>query len=125
MTEQSGGSPSGFDFAAVSRGAWVWGVGALVLLLSVFFSWYTGKVTVSGGISGALGNLGALANQSKSVSGWSSTDVAKLVFLLALIALVVLALELFAESVELPAGGAVIAMALLVTDTSDKRVIEV
>jgi len=85
MSDQSGGpsgSAAGFDFSKVSTGAWISGAGSLLLLLSVFFSWYTAKVSVSGGLGGALNGL---ANQSKSISGWDSTDIAKLVFLLALV----------------------------------------
>jgi len=61
-----------------------------VLLVSVFFSWYTVSV-----------HAGPLSI-SKSGSGWDTTDVAKLVALLALVALAVWAVELFADSVNLP-----------------------
>jgi hypothetical protein len=111
MSDQSGGpsgSTAGFDFSRVSTGAWVSGGGALILLLSVFFSWYTGKVTVSGSISGVLGN--SLGSRSSSVSGWDATDLAKLVFLLALIALAVWIVELFVEGVDLPVHAWSVAM---------------
>jgi hypothetical protein len=79
-----------FDFAAVPRSVWVSVGGALVLLVSVFFSWYTVSV-----------HAGPLSI-SKSGSGWDTTDVAKLVALLALVALAVWAVELFADNVNLP-----------------------
>jgi hypothetical protein len=74
---------------------WISAGGAAVLLFSVFFSWYT--VSVKG--------FGA----SASVSGWSSTDWAKLVFLLALIALAAWIIELFVPTVTLPAPASLIA----------------
>jgi hypothetical protein len=86
-----------FDFAAVPRSVWISAGGALVLLISVFFSWYTLSV-----------HAGPLSI-SKSGSGWDTTDVAKLVALLALVALAVWAVELFAESVNLPWPAAMIA----------------
>jgi hypothetical protein len=86
-----------FDFAAVPRSVWISAGGALVLLISVFFSWYTLSV-----------HAGPLSI-SKSGSGWDTTDVAKLVALLALVALAVWAVELFAENVNLPWPAAMIA----------------
>jgi hypothetical protein len=56
----------------------------------VFFSWYTASVH-EGPISA-----------SASGSGWSTTDIAKLVALLALIAVAAWAVELFADNVNLP-----------------------
>lgn len=86
-----------FDFADVPRSVWISAGGALVLLISVFFSWYTLSV-----------HAGPLSI-SKSGSGWDTTDVAKLVALLALVALAVWAVELFAENVNLPWPAAMIA----------------
>jgi hypothetical protein len=83
-------SRSTFDPAAVSRGTWVAAGGALVLLISVFLEWY--NASVSGGFGGI----------SVGGSGWKSTDVAKLVALLAVAALVVVGLELFATNVTMP-----------------------
>jgi hypothetical protein len=81
----------------VPRSVWISAGGALVLLISVFFSWYTLSV-----------HAGPLSI-SKSGSGWDTTDVAKLVALLALVALAVWAVELFAENVNLPWPAAMIA----------------
>jgi hypothetical protein len=86
-----------FDFAAVPRSVWISVGGALILLISVFFSWYTVSV-----------HAGPLSI-SKSGSGWDTTDVAKLVALLALIALAVWAVDLFADNVNLPWPAATVA----------------
>jgi hypothetical protein len=91
---------SSFDVASVPRSVWISSGGALVLLISVFFSWYTATFSFGG------------RSASSSGSGWDTTDVAKLVFLCALVALVAWGLELFAPQVNLPfpawmiAGGA-------------------
>jgi hypothetical protein len=88
---------SNFDFASVSRSVWISLGGAVVLLVSVFFSWYSVSVK----------NFG-----STGYSGWDATDVAKLVFLLALVAIAAWGVELFAPQIALPfpawmiAGGA-------------------
>jgi hypothetical protein len=88
---------SSFDFASVSRSVWISLGGAVVLMVSVFFSWYSVSVK----------NFG-----STGVKGWDATDVAKLVFLLAVVAIAVWCIELFAPQVALPfpawmiAGGA-------------------
>jgi hypothetical protein len=107
MSETPARTASGVDFSRVSRGAWISAVGAFVLLISVFFNWYSGTVSISGGsIPGLSGSV------SKSVSGTSATDVAWIVFLLALIALAAWVVELFVEGVNMPypawmvAGGA-------------------
>jgi hypothetical protein len=81
---------SSFDASQVSRATWIAGGGALVLLISVFLSWY--KVEVN------IGGFGA----SSGGSGWETTDLAKLVALLALAALVIIGIELFAKDVTLP-----------------------
>jgi len=81
----------------VPRSVWISAGGAFILLISVFFSWYTASV-----------HEGPLS-VSRSGSGWDTTDVAKLVALLALIALAVWAVELFAENVNLPWPAAMIA----------------
>jgi hypothetical protein len=94
---RSSSPAASFDFAAVPRSVWISAGGAFVLLISVFFSWYTLSV-----------HAGPLSI-SKSGSGWDTTDVAKLVALLALVALAVWAVELFAESVNLPWPAAMIA----------------
>jgi hypothetical protein len=86
-----------FDFAAVPRSVWISAGGALILLFSVFFSWYTVSV-----------HAGPLSI-SKSGSGWDTTDVAKLVALLALVALAVWAIELFANTTNLPWPASIVA----------------
>ena len=80
----------GVDLASVPRAAWISAGGAAVLLISVFMSWYSVNVDLNG--------LGA----SGSVSGWHATDLAKLVALLALVALAAWAIELFVPTVKLP-----------------------
>ena len=69
-----------------------------MLLISVFFSWYTAtaSVTLPGGVT---------ISRSASGSGWDSGGGAKLVFLLALVILVVWAIDLFADNVDLPLPG--------------------
>jgi hypothetical protein len=93
----SSSSSTSFDFAAVPRSAWISAGGAFILLISVFFSWYTVSV-----------HAGPLSI-SKSGSGWDTTDVAKLVALLALVALAVWAVDLFADNVNLPWPPSIIA----------------
>jgi hypothetical protein len=98
-------SAASFDFAAVPRSVWISAGGALVLLVSVFFSWYTATASVS--VPG-----GATISRSASGSGWDSGDGAKLVFLLALVILVVWAIDLFADSVTLPFPASMVALVL-------------
>jgi hypothetical protein len=98
-------SAASFDFAAVPRSVWISAGGALVLLLSVFFSWYTATASVS--VPG-----GTTISRSASGSGWDSGDGAKLVFLLALVILVVWAIDLFADSVTLPFPASMVALVL-------------
>jgi hypothetical protein len=77
----------------------------LVLLISVFFSWYTATASVSLPGGGSI-------SRSVSGSGWDSGDGAKLVFLLALVILVVWAVDLFADTVTLPFPAAIVALVL-------------
>jgi hypothetical protein len=102
---QSSAPAASFDFAAVPRSVWISAGGALILLFSVFFSWYTAtaSVTVPGGGS---------ISRSASGSGWDSGDGAKLVFLLALVILVVWAIDLFADTVNLPFPASLVALVL-------------
>jgi multisubunit Na+/H+ antiporter MnhF subunit len=90
MSSEPGRSTS-VDFSRVPRSAWISGGGALVLLISVFLSWYSVKINIPG-----------LANTSTNVSGWDATDVSRLVALLALVALAAWVLELFVPTVQLP-----------------------
>jgi hypothetical protein len=94
---RSSSPAAGFDFAAVPRSVWISAGGAFILLFSVFFSWYTVSV-----------HAGPLSI-SKSGSGWDTTDIAKLVALLALVALAVWAVDLFADNVTLPWPPSIIA----------------
>jgi hypothetical protein len=104
-------SPSGqVDFSSVSRSVWISAGGALVLLISVFFNWYTVEASVK------IGNINQSASASES--GWDSGAAAKLVALLALIALAAWIVELFVPTFELPfpawmIAGAAGALALL------------
>jgi len=98
-------SAASFDFAAVPRSVWISAGGALVLLLSVFFSWYTATASVS--VPG-----GATVSRSASGSGWESGDGAKLVFLLALVILVIWAIDLFADNLTLPFPASMVALLL-------------
>jgi hypothetical protein len=102
---QASAPAAGFDFAAVPRSVWISAGGALILLFSVFFSWYTAtaSVTVPGGGS---------ISRSASGSGWDSGDGAKLVFLLALVILVVWAIDLFADTGTLPFPVSMVALVL-------------
>src|SRR4051795_12956987 len=77
---------SSFDPASVTRGTWVAAVGALILLISVFLSWYEASVSII----------------HVTQNGWDSGGLGKLTALLALIALVVIGIELFADNVTLP-----------------------
>ena len=102
---QASAPAASFDFAAVPRSVWISAGGALILLISVFFSWYTATASVSLPGGGSL-------SRSASGSGWSSGDGAKLVFLLALVILAVWAVDLFADNVTLPFPAAMVALVL-------------
>ena len=88
-----------FDPATVSRATWIAAGGSLVLLISVFLSWY--KYSVKG-----VGAFGGSANQS----GWDSGALAKLVALLALISIAALVIELFVPTVTLPLPASLIVL---------------
>ena len=75
-------SQRSFDPASVPTGRWLAGGGALVLLISLFLDWF-----------GAGGY---------SETGWDAFDGDKLVGLFALIALLVIGLELFGAKLSLP-----------------------
>jgi hypothetical protein len=78
-------SPS-FDMSTISRNTWIAVGGAVVLLISPFLDWYSVSV----------------GPFSVSASGTKATDVAWLVFLCAVAALVAIGIELFAPQVALP-----------------------
>ena len=102
---RSSSTAASFDFAAVPRSVWISAGGALVLLVSVFFSWYTATASVS--VPG-----GESISRSASGSGWDSGGGAKLVFLLALVILAVWAVDLFADNVTLPFPASMVALVL-------------
>jgi hypothetical protein len=68
-------SSHAFDAGSVKRSTWIAGGGAVVLLISVFLSWW--KVTAT-----ALG-----ITISGSANGWDTGALGKLVFLVALVAI--------------------------------------
>ena len=103
---QGSAPAASFDFAAVPRSVWISAGGALILLISVFFSWYTATASVS--LPGGAGSL----SRSASGSGWDSGDGAKLVALLALVILAVWAVDLFADNITLPFPAALVALVL-------------
>ena len=70
-------STQGFDASSVKRSTWVAGGGAIVLLLSTFFSWW--KVSAGG--------------FSVSASGWDTGALGKLVFLVALVAIILVVMD--------------------------------
>ena len=70
-------STQGFDASSVKRSTWVAGGGAVVLLLSTFFAWW--KVS-------ALGF-------SVNASGWDTGALGKLVFFVALIAVIAVVVD--------------------------------
>jgi hypothetical protein len=82
-------SVSSFDPASVPRSVWISAGGSLVLLISVFLTWYSFSII--------------------GVSGWDSGSLGKLVALLALVAVGVWGVELFAPTVTLPAPAWMIA----------------
>jgi hypothetical protein len=101
---QSAPPAASFDFAAVPRSVWISAGGALILLISVFFSWYT--ATASATLAGST------VSRSASGSGWDSGSGAKLVFLLALVILVIWAIDLFADNIDLPVPASLVALVL-------------
>jgi hypothetical protein len=101
---RSSSSAATFDVAAVPRSVWISAGGAFVLLISVFFSWYTAKASVT--------LAGGSISRSASGSGWDSGSGAKLVFLLALVILAVWVVDLFADNITLPFPASIAALGL-------------
>lgn len=87
------------SISSLPRSTLISSIAAIVLLVSVFFSWYTATVSVSGG--NIIPSL-ASTSRSASASGWDTTDVAKLVALLALVAIAAWVTEVYADNVNLP-----------------------
>ena len=94
-------SASSFDPASVPTAVWISAGGALVLLISVFLKWYSASSSVK------IGNISV--SGSASESGWDSGVLAKLVALLALVALAAWVIELFFPDITLPAPAWMIA----------------
>ena len=92
---------SSVDFSIVPRSVWISAGGALVLFISVFLDWFKASGSVK------VGNISV--SGSASESGWHSGALAKLVALLALVALAVWVIELFVPNVTLPFPGWMIA----------------
>ena len=88
-------SPAGPSLGDIPRSIMISGIGAIVLILSVFFTWYTVSVHVN------LGNFGGVGG-SQGFSGHEATDIAWLVFLLGIVALAGWIVELYVPTVELP-----------------------
>ena len=86
------GGGAATNLAALPRPVLISGVGAIVLFVSVFLDWYSALVSVAG-----------FGGASASVSGWTATDLAKLVALLAVIAVAAWAVEVFVTDFKLPA----------------------
>ena len=89
-------SPAGPSLGDIPRSIMISGIGAIVLIISIFLNWYSVSVNF-GGISGLGGG-----SVSASASGHSATDVAWIVFLLGIVALAAWIVELYAPTVELP-----------------------
>jgi hypothetical protein len=70
-------SSPGFDASSIKRSTWLTGGGAVVLLISTFFSW--GKFSV-----GPI---------TLNVSGWDTGALGKLVFFAALIAIILVVVD--------------------------------
>ena len=84
-------SQRSFDPATVPSSRWLAGGGALVLLISLFLDWF-----------GAGGY---------SETGWDALDGDKLVGLFALVALVLIGLELFGAKLSLPVDPSLVVLA--------------
>ena len=84
-------SQRSFDPATVPSSRWLAGGGALVLLISLFLDWF-----------GAGGY---------SETGWDALDGDKLVGLFALVALVLIGLEMFGATLSLPVDPSLVVLA--------------
>jgi hypothetical protein len=82
-----------FDPASVSAGTWIALAGAVALLVAPFLDWYRIAVSVAG------------VTVTGSRTGWQSTDLARVVMVLGALALVVVALDVFAREL-LPSAAA-------------------
>jgi hypothetical protein len=84
-------SQRSFDPATVPSSRWLAGGGALVLLISLFLDWF-----------GAAGY---------SQTGWDALDGDKLIGIFALVALVLIGLELFGARISLPVEPGLVVLA--------------
>jgi hypothetical protein len=105
------GGASSVDFGAVPRSVWISLGGAIVLFLSVFFTWYSADV-------GPI---------SVTASGTDVGGIVWLVFLAALVAIAAWVIDLWVPTVELPvpawqiaAGAGVVAVILIIIKIIDK-----
>jgi len=71
-------------------------IASAVLAISVFLTWYTVDWRIAG------------TGHSESVNGWDATNVARLVFVFALIGLGAHAIELFSRDSELPVPASIV-----------------
>jgi hypothetical protein len=89
-----------FDPSTIKRSYWIGGIGAVVAIISTFFEWYTVSANVAGVFS-----------VSRGWSGNDATWVALIVWICALVVLAVIAIDLFATNVTLPAPGSLVILA--------------
>lgn len=92
---------SPIDWAAISRGTWLALVGGVLLVIAPFLDWYSVSAEVEGITLVSIGG-----------SGWDTTDVAKLVFVIGLVVLAVVAIELFAANITLPVAASTVLLGL-------------
>ena len=70
-------------------------IASAVLAISVFLTWYTVEWRIAG------------TTHSETANGWDATNAARVVFVLALIGLLALAIQLFSPASELPVTASV------------------
>ncbi|MFI5050246.1 MAG: hypothetical protein ACHQEA_10335 [Gaiellales bacterium] len=93
---QTDHSPPAGQRSEPSAGGLLGAIASAVLAISVFLAWYTVHWQIAG------------AGHSEAVNGWDATNVARVVFVFALIGLGALAIELFSASSELPVPASIV-----------------
>ena len=93
---QTDHSPPAGQSSEPATGVLLGAIASAVLAISVFLAWYTVDWQIAG------------AGHSESVNGWDATNVARVVFVFALIGLGALAIELFSASSELPVPASIV-----------------
>ncbi|MFY9488449.1 MAG: hypothetical protein WAP35_07125 [Solirubrobacterales bacterium] len=84
-------------------------VGGIILIISLFLTWY--KVDAAGALGGAGSALVPGLDLDASVNGWKSMDIGDFVlFLVGVIAIVPAALDIFDLEIELPVDPGAIAL---------------